>query len=143
MSRDPHRIRHPDTPKTRQDIEDELTEANFRKPFEEYPKHIYHPDGTLSAGTSMSVETQTPEGYSRTNVIRTRLVRNSSEQSACGGEWLERPQEAVDEQVKRDSRVSQEFVAKANAEAAAKQQAAFDKAVADEVARQLSEKKPK
>lgn len=81
---------------TRKDIEDELTRQNLSKPFEEFPKYLYHPDG------------------------RTQVVRTRTEQDATGGDWFERPQEAIDEKTKRDKRASEKFVADVNAEAAEK-----------------------
>lgn len=140
--RDPFRQRHPDDPKTRQDIEDELTAANALKPFEEFPRFIYHPDATLSAGKSMSVTATLPNGESHTCEIRARQVNNAAEQSAAGADWHPTPKLALAEKEKRDQRSADGFIAKANAEAAEKQQEAFDKAVAEEVARQLA-KNPK
>lgn len=138
--RDPFRQRHPDAPKTRQDIEDELTEANARKPFEEFPKHIYHPDASLAVGHSIDVQVVNKRGETRVVTIRARVVTTKAEQAAAGSEWLEKPQEAVDVIVKRDEKSSDEFIAKVNAEAEAIRKKAFDDAVAAEVARQLKAK---
>lgn len=81
---------------TQREFLERLTQENARKPFEEFPKHLYHPDG------------------------RSILVKSAAEQTAAGGEWLERPQEALDEAARRDKRDSDAFIAKANAEAKAK-----------------------
>lgn len=64
--------------------------------YEEFPKSLYHPDG------------------------RSIVVNSRREQDASGGDWLESPQEAIDEKTKRDKRDSEKFIAAANAEAKAK-----------------------
>lgn len=73
-----------------------LTQENLRKPFEEFPKHLYHPDGTSI------------------------VVASRTEQDARGEQYFERPQEALDEKARRDKRDSEKFVAKVGAEAAGK-----------------------
>lgn len=83
-------------PLSRKDYEDKLTRENASKRFEEFPRHLYHPDG------------------------RSILVNSSAEQTAAGGDWLASPQEAIDEAARRDKRESDGFVAKVNAEAKAK-----------------------
>lgn len=84
---------------TRKDVEDQLTQANMNKRFEEFPKCLYHPDGR-------SIE-----------------VASRAEQDAQGEEFFESPQKAIDEKVRRDTRESEKFVAAVNAEAAAEQAA--------------------
>jgi hypothetical protein len=81
---------------TQREFLERLTRENASKPFEEFPKHLYHPDG------------------------RSILVNSRAEQSAAGGDWLERPQEAIDEKNRRDKRDSEKFIADVNAEAAEK-----------------------
>lgn len=88
-----------ETPITRKDVEDRLTQENMRKQFEEFPKHLYHPDGT------------------------TLVVNSRKEQDARGEEYFEDPQEALDEKDKRDRRDSDQFISQVNAEAAAEQSA--------------------
>lgn len=81
--------------KTQTQIIQELTEESRNRGYVPFPKALYHPDG------------------------RTAAVASESEQSALGGEWFEKPQEALDEKAKRDKRDSDAFIAKANAEAKA------------------------
>lgn len=81
---------------TQKDFLERLTSENARKPFEEFPKWLYHPDG------------------------RSELVNTAAEQTKLGGEWLEKPQEAIDVREGRDKRDSDAFIAKTNAEAKAK-----------------------
>jgi len=81
---------------TKEQFIQRLTEENARKPFEEFPKMLYHPDGS------------------------SLTVRSRKEQDAKGEEYFESPQEAIDEKAKRDKRDSEKFIAAANAEASEK-----------------------
>lgn len=85
-----------DKQQTKEQFIQQLTEENARKAFEEFPKVIYHPDGS------------------------TLTVQSRKEQDARGEEYFESPQEAIDEKDRRDKRDSDKFVAGANAEAAEK-----------------------
>lgn len=75
---------------------DRLTRENASKAFEEFPKSLYHPDS------------------------RHQIVTGSQAQSALGGEWFEKPQEAIDERERRDKAAADKFTARVNAEAAEK-----------------------
>lgn len=88
-----------DKQQTKEQFIQQLTEENARKSFEEFPKVLYHPDGS------------------------TLTVQSRKEQDARGEEYFESPQEAIDEKEDRDQRASAKFVAAANAEAAAEQTA--------------------
>ena len=81
--------------KSKEDIIKDLTEENARRPFQPFPKWLYHPDG------------------------RSQLVAGELEETALGADWLPSPQAALDEKAKRDKRESDAFIAKSNAEAAA------------------------